>query len=122
MNTSVQFRNFDGFDHIKNFVENSVDIALGKFEAWRDFETHVVLRTVKARTLTHAPVFECELVMIGKGLLRPVVVKKKNSDFYLALRDCIKASEKILRRASKARVSKRRHIGVQINNSIELAA
>jgi ribosomal subunit interface protein len=109
MKTTTQFKNISGLEHIRNFVENSINQSLGKFEAWREFDAHVVMRTAKARSDSHKPVFESELVIEGKGLNRPIIVKKKNSDFYQAFNACILAAEKSLRRISKKRVTLRRH-------------
>jgi ribosome-associated translation inhibitor RaiA len=118
----VQFRNFEGFEHLRSFVEKAANQTLGRFESWKNFETHIVLATVKSRTTTHAPVFECELLMKSRGLQKPIVVKKESSNFYQAVRNCVKASEKILRRESKVRVSIRRHEVPLLLKNNELAA
>ena len=111
MKTSVQFRNFNGLEHIQNYVKDSVDQSLGKFESWRQFNAHVILSMVRTRSNTHTPIFECEVLIKGKGLHRPVITKKTNSNFYQAFRSSLRAAEKILRRASKIRVTARRHLG-----------
>jgi|JI6StandDraft_1071083.scaffolds.fasta_scaffold314843_2 ribosome-associated translation inhibitor RaiA len=122
MKTSLQFRNFDGFDHIKSFVEDSLDHSIGKFESWRHFDIHMVMSTVKGRTETHRPIFECELMLKGKGVKRPIIVKKMNSDFYQSVRSCLKATEKIFRRSSKIRVTDRRHVEIKTSTTETLAA
>jgi ribosome-associated translation inhibitor RaiA len=96
MKTLVQFRNFEGVDHLKQFVESSINQTVGKFESWRHFNIHVVLGMVKGRTDLQRPIFECELLINGRGLGRPIVVKKINSDFYQVVRSCLKATEKNL--------------------------
>jgi ribosome-associated translation inhibitor RaiA len=113
MKTKVHFRNIDGLDHIRKFVGDSVEQSIGRFDSNRQFDGHVVLGMVSGRSETHRPVFECELLINGKGLSRPVVVKKHNSNFHHAIRDCLKTSAKILRRASKIRVLERRSLRFQ---------
>jgi len=108
MKTTVQFKNFEGFEHIRTFVEDLVDQALARFESSRHLSAHVILGTVKAGT--HKPIFECEFLIKGTGIRSPIIIKKKDSDFYQALRSCISASEKSLRRISKIRVSSRRRL------------
>jgi ribosome-associated translation inhibitor RaiA len=108
MRTSMQFKNFDGFEHLREFVLESVEHTLGKFESHRDFETQIILGAEKRMGDGHKPVFECEILLRGKGIHKPIVAKKKNIDFYQAVRSCLRASEKILRRTSRIRVSKRR--------------
>lgn len=120
MKTSLQFRNFDGLDHIKLFTEESIYQSLDKFEAWRDFDIHMVISTVKARSSSHRPIFQCELLLTGKGIAKPIIVKKISSDFYHSVRTCLHVAEKKLRRSSKIRVTNRRKI-VQIPN-VEVAA
>lgn len=122
MRTSLKFRNFEGLDHIRNYVENVADQFLGKFESWRQFDTHIVLGMAKARSTTHPPVFECEVLVKGRGLRRPVFTKKTSADFYQALRDSLKAAEKSLRRASKIRVSARRRVALLPAENLESAA
>jgi ribosome-associated translation inhibitor RaiA len=108
MKTSIQFRNFDGLNHLKSFVEESVDQSIGKFESWRHFDIHVVMNTAKGRSDSHRPVFECELLIKGQGVNRPIFVKKINTDFYQSVRSTLRAAEKIFRRTSKIRVTNRR--------------
>lgn len=113
MRTEIQFRNFKGLDHLKFFVEVSMIESLERFEKWRDFKSHVILSTTKARSDVHKPVFECELLLSGKGIGRNVIVKKRNGDFYQAVRSAIQATEKILRRRSKIREKVRRHTTIR---------
>ncbi|MBK7963842.1 MAG: HPF/RaiA family ribosome-associated protein [Bdellovibrionales bacterium] len=122
MRTSIQFRSLEGLDHIRSYVENSVDQAVGKFESWRQFDTHVILGMAKTRSSTHKPVFECEVLVKGKGLQRTIFTKKTSADFYQAVRSSLKTVEKILRRASKIRVSDRRHPEFEIKNNQETVA
>lgn len=109
MKTSILFRNFDGLDHLKNFVEESVDQSIGKFESWRHVDIHIVMSTAKGRSDLHRPIFECEMLIKGKGVTRPIIVKKINTDFYQSVRSSLRAAEKIFRRTSKIRVTNRRH-------------
>lgn len=122
MRTSIQFRNLEGLDHIRSYVENSVDQTVGKFESWRQFDAHVTLGMAKTRSTNHKPIFECEVLIKGKGLQRPIFTKKTNADFYQALRSSLKAAEKILRRASKVRVSDRRRAEVDSTTIQEIVA
>lgn len=108
MRLDLQFRNFQGLDHIRDYVETTIEQVLGKFETGRQFDVQVFMGMVKARSTTHAPVFECEVLVNGKGLKRPIFAKKTSSDFYKAVRSCLKATEKNLRRTSRIRVTRRR--------------
>ncbi len=110
MNTNVQFINLNGFNHMRLFVEASVDRSLGKFDAADKLDTNVSLGVARARTETQSPLFECEVLITGNGRwFRPIVVKKENTDFYKAFKECLNSAEKGLRRQSKLRSSSRRH-------------
>lgn len=122
MQINLQFRNFEGLDHIRDYVESSVDQFLGKFESWRQFDVQIFMGMVKARSATHVPVFECEVLVNGKGLQRSIFAKKASPDFYKAVRSCLKATEKSLRRASKIRVSHRRRLAAMPEENFENVA
>lgn len=108
MRTIVQFRNFEGMKHHRNFIEENIEKSLTPFESWQSFDSHIILDAIKSKSEGHNPVFECELVLIELGMNRPIVIKKKNKDFYCAVRNSLRAAEKVLRRRSKERVSIRR--------------
>ncbi len=110
MNTSVQFRDVEPLEHLREYVETLVEHILGKFEVHQDFGAHVVVKLVRRRSARHKPVFECELLLKAKANERTIVVKKTDKDFHRSARECVEAAEKILRRDSKIRVSKRRQI------------
>ncbi|MEQ1664171.1 MAG: HPF/RaiA family ribosome-associated protein [Bdellovibrionales bacterium] len=109
MKASIQFKNFAGLDHLRESVSELIDHSIGRFEAWHDFDTHVVIGLVRGRTDTHGPIFECELLLKGKGMPKRLFVKRQNADFHAAVRDCFKVSEQILKKTSRERVSKRRN-------------
>ncbi len=114
MNTAIQFKNFDRFEHLQDFALDSIDHTLGKFDRDDKMETRMTVESLVEKSGSHRPVFECEIVVIGSQVNRPIVVKKKDFDFYQAIRACLKASRKILRRASKMRISNRRKIAQNI--------
>lgn len=109
MEATVQFRNLEGLNHIRSYLAESVTHTLGKFDKWGKFYARIILRKTHNRKGNHPPHFECELLINGKGIKRAIIVKKKSKDFYLAVRDCLSASEKILRRKSKIKSYLKRH-------------
>jgi ribosome-associated translation inhibitor RaiA len=119
MTTLVQFRNFQGLEHIRAYIENAVDLSVGKFESWRHFNTRVIVGLAKGRSDLHHPIFECELVIRGTSRSIPLVVKKADPDIYRALRSCMHAAEKILRRSSKMRKSGRHHRDAEADHNLK---
>ena len=109
LKTTVEFKNLEGLDHIRKYVEEAVNKNLGRFESWRRFDVHVILGTCRGRSETHRPIFESEFCIRGKGINRTIFVKKSSTDLYLAISECIRVSEKAFRRLSKIRVTERRH-------------
>lgn len=122
MKTQVQFKNLQGMEHIREYVASSFSLSLARFEMWKEFDSQIILGTDKARSENHRPVFHCELILRSRDLHSPVIVKKSNANFYTAIHDTLHAAEKILRRRSKARVSKRRRQSSEIAQRLAFAS
>lgn len=94
---------------VRSLIEQSVVSSLGKFESDRKLETRVILGTARARSGNHRPIFECEILVEGDNALRPIFVKKSDPDLVKVLKNCLKVSEKMLRRSSKIKEYLKKH-------------
>jgi ribosome-associated translation inhibitor RaiA len=117
MKTLIRCKNFEQSSQIRDFIEESLDHSVGKFEAWRGFEAEITLKNLRGRSASHYPQFECELLIRGKKIGHPIFVKKESPNLFHAVHDCLKVCEKILRRSAKIRVSNRRHIKLMVPDS-----
>ena len=122
MKTKIQFRTIEELDHLKTFVEDTVEQSLRKFESWHNFDVRLVLGTAKGRSHSHRPIFNCELILKCNEFSRPIIVRKLNSNFYHMVRDCLKSAEKILRRSSKIQTTVRRNNEYEFINDAARAA
>lgn len=109
MRTYVTFRGFEGIDHLKSFVINTTRTAIEKYEGGLVSDTNLVLSAHHFYSREVPAVeYECEALIRGPNFDSPLIVKKRHSDFYLAVRSCLKSVDKILRRNSRLKATRRR--------------
>ena len=108
MKTNVIFRGFEGFDHLKSFVLDSIEHSIGKLDLGNVQEIKVIVGTTHSRRLGHPPDFSCEAVM--KTRKRTFFAKKMDLDFHSAVRKCAKALSKIFINTNRNARDKRRSI------------
>lgn len=108
MKTNVIFRGFEGFDHLKSFVQDTIEHSIGKLDLGNVQEIKVIVGTNHSRRLGRPPDFSCEAVMKTKR--RTFFAKKMDLDFHSAVRKCAKALSKIFINSSRNARDKRRSI------------
>lgn len=108
MKTNIIFRGFEGFDHLKSFVQDTIEHSIGKLDLGNVQEIKVIVGTTHSRRLGHPPDFSCEAVMKTKK--RTFFAKKMDLDFHSAVRKCAKALSKIFINTSRNARDKRRSI------------
>jgi hypothetical protein len=108
MKTNVIFRGFEGFDHLKTFVQDTIEHSIGKLDLGNVQEIKVIVGTTHSRRLGHPPDFSCEAVM--KTRKRTFFAKKMDLDFHSAVRKCAKALSKIFINTNRNARDKRRSI------------
>lgn len=108
MKTKVIFRGFEGFEHLKNFVQETVEHSLGKLDIGNVQEVKVIVGKTHSRRLGHPPSFSCEAVM--KTRKRTFFAKKMDLDFQAAVRKCAKALSQIFINTNRNSRDRRRNI------------
>lgn len=94
MTTQINFRDFQGFEHLKEFVQLTVDQTIGKLDMSRFADVNITIGTDHARHDGRSPFFMCEATLKVKS--QKVFVKKVDVDFQASVRKCMKAACQIL--------------------------
>lgn len=108
MKTEIIFRGFEGFDHLKTFVQDTVDHAIGKLDLGNVQAIKVIVGTTHSRRLGHPPSFSCEAVM--KTRKRTFFAKKMDLDFQSAVRKCARTISKMFIDTNRNTRDRRRSI------------
>lgn len=108
MKTEVIFRGFEGFEHLKNFVQDSLEHAIGKLDLANVQEVKVIVGTTHSRRLGHPPSFSCEAVM--KTRRRTFFAKKMDLNFQTSVRKCMKTLSQMFIDTARTRREKRRSV------------
>ena len=106
MKTQVIFRGFEGLDHLKNFVQETLDHSIDKLELVNVDEVKVIVGTTHARRLGRPPTFQCEAMMKSRN--RSFFAKKNDLDFQGSVRKCVKALSKLVINSTRTKRDKRR--------------
>lgn len=102
MKTQITFRDFKGFDHLREYVQTTIDQTIGKLDLGRLADVNVIIGTDHARHVDgKAPNFLCEATLKVKS--QKIFVKKLDADFQASVRKCMKAATDILIKKSTAR-------------------
>jgi ribosome-associated translation inhibitor RaiA len=102
MKTQITFRDFKGFDHLREYVQSTIDQTLGKLDLSRYADVNVIIGTDHARhTDGKSPNFLCEVTLKVKS--QKIFVKKIDADFQASVRKCMKAASDILVKKTTAR-------------------
>lgn len=108
MKTNIIFRGFEGFDHLKTYVQECLDNSLGKLDLGKIDEIKVIVDTTHHRRQGHPPRFLCEAMMKAKN--RTYFSKKTDANFQASVKKCAKALSKIYVSATRSQRDKRRSI------------
>ncbi len=108
MKTNVIFRGFEGFDHLKSFVIDTIEHSIGKLDLGNIQEVKIIVGTTHSRRIGHPPDFSCEAVMKTKK--RTFIAKKIDLDFHSAVKKCVKTLSKIFINTNRNARDKRRNI------------
>lgn len=106
MKTQIIFRGFEGFDHLKSFVQETLEHSLGKLELGNVDEVKMIVGTTHARRLGRPPSFLCEAIMKSRN--RSFFAKKIDLDFQNSVRKCVKALSRLVINSSRSKRDKRR--------------
>ncbi len=102
MKTQITFRDFKGFDHLREYVQATIDQTIGKLDLSRFADVNVIVGTDHARHLDgRPPSFLCEATLKVKS--QKIFVKKLDTDFQASVRKCMKAVSDILIKKTTAR-------------------
>lgn len=108
MKTNIIFRGFEGFDHLRNYVQDCLDNSLGKLDLGQIDEIKVIVDTTHHRRLGHPPQFLCEAMMKTRN--RNFFTKKTDLNFHASVKKCTRALAKIYVGMTRSRRDKRRSI------------
>jgi hypothetical protein len=106
MKTSVNFRGFEGFDHLQSYVQSSFEHMIGRLDLGNVQEVKVIVGTNRSRRPGRSPGFSCEAVL--KSRHRQFFVRKTDNDFQVAVRKCVKALSKVFMNTTRNRRDSRR--------------
>lgn len=102
MKTQITFRDFKGFDHLREYVQATVEQTVGKLDLGRFADVNVIIGTDHARHAAgRSPNFLCEATIKVKS--QKIFVKKLDADFQASVRKCMKAVSDILVKKTTAR-------------------
>lgn len=102
MRKQITFRDFKGFDHLRDFVETACDQSIGKLDPGHVGDVNITIGTDHARHKDgRYPQFLCEATLRLKS--QKIFVKKFDIDFQSAVRKCMKALSDILIKKSATR-------------------
>jgi ribosome-associated translation inhibitor RaiA len=102
MKTQITFRDFKGFDHLRDYVQTTIDQTVGKFDLSRSADVNVIIGTDHARHFDgRSPHFLCEATIRFKS--QKIFVKKLDVDFQAAVRKCMKTVSDILVKKTRTR-------------------
>lgn len=113
MRTNIIFRGFEGFEHLRNYVQDSLDSSLGKLNLDKVDEIKIIIDTTHHRRLGHPPEFLCEAMMKTKN--RQFFSKKTDVNFYQSVRKCTRAIAKAYISSTRSLRDKRRSINRKQN-------
>lgn len=121
MKTQITFRDFKGFDHLREYVQATIDQTLGKLDLTRFADVNIIVGTDHARHADgRVPQFLCEATLKVKS--QKIFVKKLDADFQASVRKCMKAVTDILVKKTTARRHKiRRGISNMAQMSYDLS-
>lgn len=108
MKTNVIFRGFEGFEHLKKFVVDTIEHSIGRLDLSNVREIKVIVGTTHSRRQGHPPDFSCEAVM--KTNRRTFFAKKMDVNFHSAVRKCSKALSKIFINTKRNMRDKKRSV------------
>ena len=106
MKTQVIFRGFEGLDHLKSFVQETLEHSIGKLDLGSSDEIKVIVGTTHARRLGRPPTFVCESLMKSRN--RSFFAKKNDIDFQSSVRKCVKALSKLVINSTRTKRDKGR--------------
>ena len=107
MTTQITFRDLKGFDHLREYVQATINQTVGKLNLSRSTDINIIIRTDHGRQADgRPPVFLCEATLKDKS--QKIFVKKFDADFQTSVRKCMKAVTDILVKRSAARRHKTR--------------
>ncbi len=102
MKTQITFRDFKGLDHLKEYVEATIEHTIGKLDVEKATDLNIIIGSDHARHKDgRAPDFLCEATLRVKT--QKIFVKKLDADFKVAVRKCMKAISDILIKKSTIR-------------------
>ena len=103
MKTNVVFKDFQGFEHLNSFVTEALEATLAKFENKRTFDVKVIVGKAHAKHQGQPIHFQCEAI-VTSDRKKNIFAKKVDENFYLAVKDCMKNLERLIRREIKTRI------------------
>lgn len=102
MKTQITFRDIKGFDHLREYVQATIDQTLGKLDSSLFTDLNVIIGTDHARHVDgRSPDFLCEATIKVKS--QKIFVKKIDADFQMSVKKCMKALSDIIVKKTKAR-------------------
>ncbi len=107
MKTNVVFKDFQGFEHLLSFVNESLEATLAKYEHHRALEVKVIVGTEHGRHQGQPPEFFCEAILLSNRE-KNLFARKSNSNFHSAVRSCMKTLERNIRRETQTKIHSRR--------------
>lgn len=102
MKTQITFRDFKGFDHLREYVQATIDQTVGKLDLGRFADVNIIVGTDHARNGDGgSPNFLCEATLKVKS--QKIFVKKLDHDFQGSVRKCMKALSDIVVKKTRTR-------------------
>lgn len=108
MKTEIIFRGFEGFEHLKTFIHDTIEHSVGKLDLGNVQAIKVTVGTNHSRRLGHPPSFSCEAVM--KTRKRTFFAKKIDLNFQASVRKCLRTLSKMFIDTNRDARDKRRSI------------
>lgn len=124
MNTNVYFKDMQALPHLQEFVDESLDKAIAKFEKTKPFHLKVFVRAETTRRHTRNPLYSCEILLSAPYIKGGTVfIKKAANNFHKAVKDAARSVENILKNESRKKSHLRRkeqhpelqHLGNQVS-------
>lgn len=107
MKTNIVFKDFEGFEHLHSFVNEALETTLGKFEGRRPVEVKVIVGTTHGNHQGQPPQFQCEAILTSNRN-KNLFARKTHSNFYTAVRSCMKSLDRMITRELKIKMQTHR--------------
>ena len=119
MNTNVYFKDMQALPHLQDFIDDSIDQAIAKFEKSKPFQLKVFVRAETTRRHTRHPLYTCEILLSAPYIKGGTIFIKKAADnFHKAVKDATRSVANVLKNESRKKSHLRRN--EHLNNDFQM--